>query len=338
MDYSIRSVVAGVGDLDGPDPVLGPAIDFARRTGAILHLVHAFELPDLSWDIYARIGYPDRVALERHRAEVLSRLQSLGAEDEIGGRIRYHAIAGPAAPAVRGIARREDADLIIVGATRHRGVSRVLLGTTAQRVLRGAPVPVLVLRKPLPPQLRRVLLTTDLSPFSGGVHEFGLDVLDGIAQQDRPEIRSLLVVRYSAEFPPQIRSDMLEGAAQAELEKFLATRRERNGPVRPTVRLGDPANSIAAEARLWDADLVILGTHERAGPRRWLLGSVAEAALRNTDGNVLVVPAGIDEEERTRGRRRQRQESPPRPAGTPPGEPEREDAAVGAPTLHRGER
>ncbi|CAN5752263.1 universal stress protein [soil metagenome] len=303
MEYPIRTIVAGIGDLDGPDPVLAPAIDLASRTGATLHLVHAFELPDLSWDIYARIGYPDRAALERHRGEILARLESLIGRQTIDERVRCHAIAGPAAPAVREIAKREDADLIIVGATRHGSVSRVLLGTTAQRVLRGAPVPVLVLRQPLSLELRRVLLTTDLSPFSGGVHELGLDVLEGLASRDRPEIRSLLVVRYSAEFPPQIRSDMLESGAQAELEKFLAARRERRSPVLATVRLGDPASAIAAEARSWDADLVVLGTHERAGPRRWLLGSVAEAALRNTEGNVLVVPAGLNQEEGVRGGR-----------------------------------
>jgi nucleotide-binding universal stress UspA family protein len=296
MEYPIRTIVAGIGDLDGPDPVLAPAIDLASRTGATLHLVHAFELPDLSWDIYARIGYPDRVALERHRGEILARLESLIGRQTIDERVRCHAIAGPAAPAVREIAKREDADLIIVGATRHGSVSRVLLGTTAQRVLRGAPVPVLVLRQALSLELRRVLLTTDLSPFSGGVHELGLDVLEGLAGEDRPEIRSLLVVRHAAEFPPQIRSDMLENGAQAELEKFLAARRERRSPVLATVRLGDPASAIATEARSWDADLVVLGTHERAGPRRWLLGSVAEAALRNTDGNVLVVPAGLNQE------------------------------------------
>jgi nucleotide-binding universal stress UspA family protein len=297
MHYPIRSIVAGIGDLDGPDPVLGPAIDLARRTGATLHLVHAFELPDLSWDIYARIGYPDRISLERHRDEMRGRLEALVARSTLDESVRCHAIAGPAAPAVREIAKREQADLIIVGATRHGSVSRVLLGTTAQRVLRGAPVPVLVLRQPLPVQLRRVLLTTDLSPFSGGVHELGLDVLEALSGEDQVEIRSLLVVRYAAEFPPQIRSDMLEAGAQAELDKFLAARRQRNRAVRATVRLGDPANAISAEARSWDADLVVLGTHEKAGPRRWLLGSVAEAALRNTEGNVLVVPAGMTHDE-----------------------------------------
>lgn len=57
------------------------------------------------------------------------------------------------------------------------------------------------------------------------------------------------------------------------------------------MRLGDPAREIAAEAREWDADLLVLGTHARSGAARVLLGSVAEGALRSARCSVLVVPA-----------------------------------------------
>jgi hypothetical protein len=39
-------------------------------------------------------------------------------------------------------------------------------------------------------------------------------------------------------------------------------------------------------------DLIVVGTHRRHGPRRWWLGSVAEAVVRHSPRPVLVVPAG----------------------------------------------
>src|SRR5690606_39535490 len=61
------------------------------------------------------------------------------------------------------VAEEVGADLIVVGATRRGTLARTILGTTAQRVVRAARVPVLVNRRPGHSPMRRVLLTTDLS-------------------------------------------------------------------------------------------------------------------------------------------------------------------------------
>ena len=46
---------------------------------------------------------------------------------------------------------------------------------------------------------------------------------------------------------------------------------------------------ILAEADRWNAGLIVLGTHGRRGPRRWLLGSTAEAIVRRATVPVLLV-------------------------------------------------
>ena len=60
------------------------------------------------------------------------------------------------------------------------------------------------------------------------------------------------------------------------------------------VRLGE---SAAAEARQWEADLIVVGTHGRRGIGRVLLGSGAEQVIRMAPVPVLVIrgneaPAG----------------------------------------------
>ena len=62
-----------------------------------------------------------------------------------------------------------------------------------------------------------------------------------------------------------------------------------------------PAGTVSAfildEARRWQADLIVLGTHARRGPKRWLLGSTAEAIVRQATMPVLLVHAepGLDD-------------------------------------------
>lgn len=51
-------------------------------------------------------------------------------------------------------------------------------------------------------------------------------------------------------------------------------------------RLGD---TVADQARLWNADLIVLGTHGRRGVGRLLLGSGAEQVIRLAPVPVLVI-------------------------------------------------
>jgi nucleotide-binding universal stress UspA family protein len=58
------------------------------------------------------------------------------------------------------------------------------------------------------------------------------------------------------------------------------------------VRTGEPAAVILDEARDWEADAIVLGSHGRTGLDRVLLGSVAEQVVRRARCAVLMVPRG----------------------------------------------
>lgn len=55
--------------------------------------------------------------------------------------------------------------------------------------------------------------------------------------------------------------------------------------------MGQVSDVIEEEAELWNADLIIVGTHGRRGFRRLLLGSVAESLARISTKPVLLVRA-----------------------------------------------
>jgi nucleotide-binding universal stress UspA family protein len=82
-------------------------------------------------------------------------------------------------------------------------------------------------------------------------------------------------------------------ALRAQAEQFLRAFGRRYTSTGFDVRIDDraPIDAIlhAAEA----ADLLVMGTHGRHGPKRWWLGSVAERVLRQTSRPLLVVRGDV---------------------------------------------
>jgi nucleotide-binding universal stress UspA family protein len=282
----IQTIVAGVSQPSDDDPTLAAAAELARRTGARLHVVLAFTIPATFGP--PEYGYAYTQWLPQYTENLRTRLEKAshrvpGAESAV-----CHAIAGAAGPAILDVAQSARADLLIVGAARPGRLLSPFLGTTAQRVLRGASVPVLVVRRRVRTPLRRVLFTTDLSELSAAVHEQGLDTVAALFG-DPMAVRSLLVVSNLV-IPPPLPEAALAAAARGELDAFLHARRERVRSVEPVVRFGAPDAVIAAEAEDWDADLLVVGTHARDWAGRMMLGSVAETSLRDAPCNVLAIP------------------------------------------------
>lgn len=78
--------------------------------------------------------------------------------------------------------------------------------------------------------------------------------------------------------------------AQRAVETFLGTG-ATGPPARIVVRKGDPRRVLLEVAAQHDADLVVLDTHGRTGVAHMLLGSVAEAVIREATCDVLVARA-----------------------------------------------
>jgi len=70
--------------------------------------------------------------------------------------------------------------------------------------------------------------------------------------------------------------------------------RRRMGPhARLRAVVGDPVRVLVRLARERRYDLIVLGSHRRDGFARWLLGSTAEAVVRDAPCPVLIVPAAM---------------------------------------------
>ncbi len=95
-------------------------------------------------------------------------------------------------------------------------------------------------------------------------------------------------------FPPE-QAQRVEAEMKADAEKYLATvaQRVNYGDLKPKwkVARGNPAEAIAEDAAKAGADLIVIATHGRSGPSRWVWGSVADRVLRSSCTPVLMVRA-----------------------------------------------
>ena len=283
----IRSILAATDLGPASDEVVRAAAALAERTGARLHLLNALEIGQLPG--MENPTYPDRV---QQANDLLA-----GQARRVAGATAVESLTVVQHAAHRAIEARASevgADLVVVGPHRGGPAGARFLGTTADRVIRTADVPTLVVRGPLAFPLRRIGVPTDLSPPAAGALDAALALAAacGDSAGPGPEIR-VFYVGWSVERAdgPAIWEKDLSSKLVAQVEEAVA--RAGGGPlhIRTEVVWGiAPAESIAEHARAEQMDLLVLGTHGQGGLRRLLVGSVASGVASQAPCPVLLVP------------------------------------------------
>lgn len=123
----VQHILVATDFSDSADAALDVAIQYAWSFRARLHLVHVFAAGEL---------------------DVTQLLADAAARAEPEVSVSVAGTAGDPAQEILRYASRQPVDLIVVGTHGRTGVSRLLLGSVAERVVRGAGCPVLVVPVP----------------------------------------------------------------------------------------------------------------------------------------------------------------------------------------------
>jgi nucleotide-binding universal stress UspA family protein len=292
MPQAELAVLAGTSLKAGSDEVVRAAASLARAAGAELHIAHAFPFP-----LAGSVG-PDAELLELLAEEQQSLRQRVLQQAERAGVARrevsaLHLRPGPPHRVLVEAAQETGADLIVVGAAEGAGAFSRMLGSTADRVIRGARCPVLVVRGELAVP-HRILLPVDLSPLSADAMRCGLALLGRLAPPAGLACEALLIVS-----PLLYKELMLAHGvevqdvgeiARRELEAFVDRQAPPGSAVVSRIRHGDVVDGILEEIAARRPDLVVMGTHGLGGFERFLIGSATAGVVRRAPGAVLVVP------------------------------------------------
>jgi nucleotide-binding universal stress UspA family protein len=117
------------------------ALEIAKATKGEVTLVYVVSQPFLPTEVPFAVGQFAEDAVKIGELMLEQTAQSLG---EPG--LRRVCLTGPAAEVLADLAESENADLIVVGSKGRGAVSRVLVGSTTDRVVHISKRPVLVVR------------------------------------------------------------------------------------------------------------------------------------------------------------------------------------------------
>lgn len=283
------SILLPVDDADRTAAIVDHAAELAGRTEATVQVLF---VADTTRDSVTVVDGDLVDGLERHGqtvvSDVASRLDGLGIDHGTD------VVQGPPAPTIVKYARDYDYDLIVLPTHGRTGLSRHLLGSVTEKVVRLSEVPVLTARMRPDERLafpyESVLVPTDGSDGARAAAHHGL----GLAESLGASVRVLSVVDDTW-MGPEARSTIteaeLERPAKKAIDDVAETAASYDVPaVQTHVEHGPPATRIREFVNSNDVDAVVMGTSGRSGLGRVLLGSVAEKTVRTAPVPVITVP------------------------------------------------
>ena len=280
------------------------AAPWLRCVGATLHLVHV-SAPDapLAGLAAMPIVFSPTARRARLRADLVRTAGKLTTRLE---QANIHVLRGQPYEEICRLARELKIDLIVIATRGQTGLKHLLLGSTAERVVRYSPCPVLVVRprgsahgngQQVETSLRvkKILVPIDFSQCA----------LQGLkfARRIGAQLGSKVILMHSIcpasyvsneeyagyDFPDLLRQ--CESAAKKNLRKLIRTGREPNMEFDVPPTFGHAGLQICCRAEKLNVDLIVTSTHGRTGLKHALLGSTAEYVVRHAPCSVLVVPS-----------------------------------------------
>ncbi len=287
----LKRIIVGHDLRAGGETALRSAALLAKRCGAALRLVHVVEPQHL----YHRISHPmtSPYPLKEIAQKSGARLRAFAASPRLAQlHVEYEVRRGkPFVELI--IARRAwQANLIVVGGASSE--EEHSLGSTSERVLRKATVPVLVAKRALSAEPKTFLVPTDFSDCAKKAAEEALTLAEGFSGRvvffHAVDLYPSYAVSYTDDFgvsvplPPPTPEEL-----ETEWEDFLLSLPLNKVDWEKYTEEGEPATTILRQAEVKRADLLVMGTHGRSGLEHMLLGSVAEKVVRRAAYPVLTI-------------------------------------------------
>ena len=282
--------------IDFSDPsrqALKHAVLLAREVGAVLSLVHAWNpvgwaaIAELGVDVARELENPARDAARNSLDEWTDEVRREGVV------VESHLVRGQASNVIPERARRERADLVIVGRRGHAGLAHVLLGSVSERVVGLNPCPTLVVPEEaaLVTRFPRILCGVD---YSAAARDAVLGAVQLARRAGAPRVVNLVHVepsRSELENWSELIADDPSSEDPAALRDWADRIQEDCVSLETRSIEGRVEAGLIEFARAEEFDWICVGAHGHSALAAFLLGSTTDRILKLADRPVLVVPA-----------------------------------------------
>jgi nucleotide-binding universal stress UspA family protein len=210
---------------------------------------------------------------------------------------------GRAVPQIVEYAEQEDVGLIAMSTHGRSGLTRWVVGSVADKILRGCERPVLLVRPrdegasgEAEGRLSKIIVPLDGSKDAEAALPFAEELSKALGLEII--LIQVIGIETAVHFVPMapdnwpVPSDILrrlDVVASGYLTGLAKQLKDRGLTVQWDVLRGATGPRIVEFAKETPTSLVVMTTHGRSGFRRWVMGSVTDAVVRHTGEPVLVV-------------------------------------------------
>jgi nucleotide-binding universal stress UspA family protein len=290
IPFDLRKILVPV-DFSAPaEMALQYALSFAMRFGGNVTLLHVIDTGRVVGELNEfGIGLTE---IPRRAQERLALLASRFGDSAHFGTVEVR--SGRPARKIAEVARELGTNLIVISTHGYTGLDYILLGGTAERVLREARCPVLVVRRgdSRPPIPKKILVPVDFSAPSLEGLRFALSFARAFDAK--------VTVLHAVEPPgpmTRLETDVhsyerkLRGGAKLHLDELHLEVGQPRDAFETAAATGAAYHEIVETAQRDAFDLIVMASTGRSGLPDLLLGSVAERVVRHATCPVLVVRA-----------------------------------------------
>jgi nucleotide-binding universal stress UspA family protein len=288
--------------LDGStlaESALSVADSLAQKLNTLVTLLHVIE-QDASEEVHRDRHLTDSAEAEVYLAEIAK--HSFSPNVKVDWHVHTTAVANVARSIVDHGADELQPDLILLCAHGNSGMHDFFFGNIAQQVAAASGTPVLLIKPPVPSipfLINHILVPLD----NESIHDKAIPTAEGLAKAFGAQLDILCVIptlgtlsgeqAASGNFMPATTTaylDITEEIAQEHFQAHLDEFQKAGLPASAEIARGDPALVISKIAEKIGANLIIFGTHGRAGLDAFWNRSVAASVARKTNIPLLLVP------------------------------------------------
>ena len=274
--------------------------DLASQLNAEVHMVHVCPI------VHQNLTHMHKIYLDQVEANLRKDMKAVwGLKTEPS--IKSQILTGEPAPAILDYIKQNSINLVAVTTCGASGLRVWAMGSVADKVVRGAGIPTLLIRvKTSPPEgkgfIRRILLPVDSSDASKIAVPYGTELANKLGAS--LTLFSMAQTVYAQNLDGMgvgvgVNWDAVDAATKKyvddslqEVENDLKTKGVNVTHI--TVLGIDAATEILELEKKIPADIVVMATRGRSGISRWAFGSTAERVLRDGELPLLLIrePAG----------------------------------------------
>jgi nucleotide-binding universal stress UspA family protein len=255
------------------------ALSVAAQSQGNIHLVHSIELPVVVDPLLAPMGELEesyRIEMKAKVDKAMTGLVSRYNKENIP--VSKAVLYGLPTQNILTYARENDIDMIIMGSHGASGLRDMMLGSNAEKVVRRASIPVLVVKDMSLRPIRDIVFATSLNI------EDSEALVEHVKELQAFFDAQLHLVWINT--PEHFTSDTLTNKA---FDKFV----RHYGLHNYTARIYNDVNEeegILAFARSINADLIAMGTHGRTGLQHLFMGSITGDVVNHSHRMVWTYP------------------------------------------------